>query len=686
MTRSTPTRLGATAVLLCTIAPAALAQDTTTPPPLPLGTIRVQAPAAQAGAMSYRFIPGAQDAPPASDTAALLALVPGVALSRMSGHGIDIVIRGQQGNQINVINAGAFTYGGCPNRMDPPTSIANLSGTDQIVVERGYASVANGPGGSGGAVILKHTAPTFEDGHKVAGTLDLGATTNSQTQSAAGSIAVDLGHGFYLQGSAQTEAAGNYKDGSGNSIRSAYDQRSQGLTFGYKAGGADLAFDAEHNSATDVLFAGAGMDSPLDDNWVYRLRGGIDLAAGPLTRIEGNLFVSNVDHVMDNYTLRPAAGMLMRVPTTSDTRGGKLEGQFTLGTTKAQIGVDFQSNARTAIAYGGMAMARAKIDAADPTVSTFLMWPDVTIAQTGLYLQTETPLGGATTLKGGLRYDHVRASAGAARGLPGYTATAPDTYYTARYGTTFDTARTEDNLGGLLRLERQVTAHTLVFAGLSRVVRTADANERAMARNTWVGNPDIRPEVHNQFDLGFETTQESWSVNGSLFADRVHDFILRDQFSVTGVTTYRNVSALLTGLELSGNWARGGWEVGGDLAYTYGQDRTDDRPLAQIAPLMGKIVVSYGRNAWRAGARLNWAAGQHRIDPARDPGVTPGYATVDLFGTYDLSDRARLVAGVDNLLDKTYATALARSNTFDPTLVRVNEPGRTVYLKLQMKF
>lgn len=685
MTSFTSLRLGAGALLLCSIALPAVAQQGTTET-YTLDPILVRLEQARARANGYEFSPQGLDVPPGGDGGALLASIPGVSFNRMGGHGVDIVIRGQQGNQLNVIDAGSLTYGGCPNRMDPPTSTLAFDRADRIVVSRGYDSVANGAGGSGGTVRLVREAPVFAEGSRVAGSLTLGATSNSMTGEASGSLAVDLGAGFYAELAGSRKRASDYEDGAGREERSAYEQTSGGLTLGYHAEGVDLAFDIENDRAEDVLFAGAGMDSPLSNTWVYRLRGGVDLNAGVLRRIEGSLYRTEVDHVMDNYSLRRNTGMLMRVPTTSDTTGGTLQAEFDLGRTTAKIGIDHQSNSRMAIAYGGMAAMRARIEAENPMTARFLMWPDVTIAQTGLYAETETSFGDKTKLRAGLRYDHVEASADAAAGLAGYGTPAPNALYTARYGTTFNDTRSEDNLGGLLRLEQELAPGTVLFAGLSRSVRTADANERAMARTDWVGNPDIAPEKHHQLDFGIETVQGNWSLNASAYLDRVQDYILRDQFSVAGVTTYRNVKADLSGVEVSGSWTQGGWEVAGDATWTRGQNRSDDRPLAQIPPLEGKIALSYGQDAWRAGGRVNFATGQDRIDPARDAGKTAGYAVLDLFGSYQLNEGVVLLAGVDNVLDKAYAKHLSRSNTFDKTAARVMEPGRSLYVKLEARF
>ena len=83
---------------------------------------------------------------------------------------------------------------------------------------------------------------------------------------------------------------------------------------------------------------------------------------------------------------------------------------------------------------------------------------------------------------------------------------------------------------------------------------------------------------------------------------------------------------------------------------------------------------------------MNWAADQDRIDLFRDPGATPGYTTLDLFGSYELHENTVLLAGMNNVTDETYANHLSRSNLFDTAVTQVNEPGRTFYIKLESKF
>ena len=59
---------------------------------------------------------------------------------------------------------------------------------------------------------------------------------------------------------------------------------------------------------------------------------------------------------------------------------------------------------------------------------------------------------------------------------------------------------------------------------------------------------------------------------------------------------------------------------------------------------------------------------------------TPAWACTDIS-----SKTVKLSAGIDNLFDKTYAEAISRGGAnvsgYDTTF-RINEPGRTLWLKL----
>ena len=97
-----------------------------------------------------------------TDGGDLLNSVVGVSSGRLGGHGTDPVIRGQQQTQLNIITDGAMVHGGCPSRMDPPSSFVDPATFESITILKGYQSVRYGAGGTGGTVIFDRKPVPFE--------------------------------------------------------------------------------------------------------------------------------------------------------------------------------------------------------------------------------------------------------------------------------------------------------------------------------------------------------------------------------------------------------------------------------------------------------------------------------------------------------------------------------------------
>ena len=136
------------------------------------------------------------------------------------------------------------------------------------------------------------------------------------------------------------------------------------------------------------------------------------------------------------------------------------------------------------------------------------------------------------------------------------------------------------------------------------------------------------------------------------------------------------------------------WKGDATLAWAWGENRSDHRPLPQMPPLEARFGLTYDSGVWSAGALWRVAAAQHRAAPGsgnivgQDLGPSAGFGVFSLNSGYRLSRTLTLSAGIDNLLDKTYAEHVNAANAglvgYVNTL-RVNEPGRTGWLKLDVK-
>jgi iron complex outermembrane receptor protein len=627
------------------------------------------------------------------ESADILRDIPGVSGSRMGGHGTDPVIRGLGQTRLNVLLDGAYVHGGCPNRMDPPTAYAPPSSYEDITVIKGVQTLEYGGGGPGGTILFERETERFTADEGLRADLEAGYRSNGDGRDVAADIAAG-NEQAYARLIGSYVKANNYDDGDGNEVRSGYKETSGTVIFGYTPN-ADtlLELSLEKQETRDLLFAGAGMDSPLADNDTYRLKFKRSDLPGALSSLRAELYRSEVEHVMDNYTLRTPANpmMLMRAPSTSDTTGGRVVAEVDSGLGQWKLGVDFQNNDRDATRtndYSGMLNS--------------VLWPGVTIDQTGVFGELTHPLDTRNRMIVGARYDRVTSDASKADVVPSMPPLSPNALYAMYYNGAQAEKRTENNWGGLLRLEHDLASGLgMVYAGLSRTVRTADATERFLASNgmtpddRWVGNPGIDPEKHHQLEVGMQLQRNAWDLSASVYYNNVDGYILRDRFHQAGnnATIYRNVDATLYGTEvnLGYRWAAN-WRSEFGLAYVHADNDTDDRPIAQTPPLEGIASLEYNADNWDAGLRVRAAARQTRVDddPLTGSGLdvdkTPGWAVVDVFGRYEVNDRVALNFGVDNLFDKNYAQHLNRSSAFDPLQVQVNEPGVSAWVKLSAQF
>ncbi len=640
-----------------------------------------------------------------ADGGDFLGQISGVSTSRFGGRGLEPVVRGQSQNRLNILLDGAYVHGGCPNRMDPPASWAALETYEEVTVFKGVQSLLYGGGGSGGTVLFERDSRGLAEEKGLHGRVGLSASDNNTPSDLSADI-MSAGDKGYIRGIGEIKTVDNYEDGDGREVRSSFDHKQAGVILGLTPT-EDRLFEMslERNDFEDALYPGAGMDSPEEQGNIYRMRYEDKPTAAWLNSVETEIYLSDVDHLMNNFSLRtppkypaasPKAGAEMKreTPTTSKTSGGRLILESGLGKTQWNYGIDLQRNERDA-AFNNLDSGVAK--------SISLMWPDASIEQKGLFAEATTVLDKGQRLKYGLRVDWVDSSADKVNIKPDAGPKTPNEIYQMYYGVTAED-QDETNLGALLRYEQDLSSGLTLFTGLSRSVRVADATERYMnkwapdAKKRWVGNPGIEPEQHHQLDVGLSREKGEFRWSSVLFYDDVSDYILRDNArGQTGIQLsdnadiYRNVDAELMGAELEGQWPLDtALDFSASLAYVHADNTSDDRPIAQTPPVNGKLQLDYEQEKWGVGSRLRFAGNQDRIDTLRlkkqEVGETPGYGVLDVYGNYNINKTFSLRLGVDNITDKTYAEHINRANLLDVESVRVNEPGRAVWAKISADF
>ena len=614
-------------------------------------------------------------ASPVSDGGELLQSLSGVSAIRMGGRALDPIIRGQKETQLNILLDGAYIHGGCPNRMDPPTTYTSVDSYDRVTVIKGNRTVIYGGGGSGGTVLFERDWPMIDDkGYN----LDLsGSYRGNGEQWELGADLVAGNDDGYIRFIAHEAESENYKDGSGNEVSSKFDSQSNALLGGIRLGdNTTLEASFEKADEEDVLFPGASMDSPYADAENIRLKLEHQFTGGAIRALKVETYQTDVIHLMENTT--------MTSPSTSDTQGGRIVLDANAADIDWVFGLDTQNNDRTAVAF-------RKSD----NLAMFSQWPGVEIDQFGLFVEGEKVVSEDNVVKAGLRYDRVEASASRANEAFGMMGgVTPASRYAAVYGVT-DTDSDENNVGGFISWTHRLNTQYTLETTLSRSVRTADATERYIAKTmggTWIGNPQIAPEKHHQIEVVLASKQDrlNWSISG--WANDVDDYILRH--TVSGVDRYDNVDARLFGIEAEASYQLdNNFTLGSSLAWIKGENRDDNQDLSRISPLELVTSLDYQRNQWKAGLEWKLVAAQNDVCLSSDTScggqdvrATPGYGLVNLHGEYTARSGWVVAMGVDNLFDKDYTLHESRDYVLDSGFVQVAEPGQSIWLRLNKQF
>ena len=635
----------------------------------------------------------------AADSGDWLRQQPGVDGVRMGGHGIDPVIRGQSQNRLNILLDDSFVYGGCPNRMDPPTAYAPLHSYDEIEIRKGITSLQDGPGGSGGTVLFRRVTPVFlENDAPVRGDFGGRYGSNGDSREAWTNLIVGNEDG-YLRTFGQYGKANNYEDGDGREIASGYEIRQGGVILGWTPNAdSEWSVQYEETRERDVQFAGAGMDSPRSDSTTVALKGRHRMSSR--WTLSGNVSWNQVDHLMDNFSLRPApiqmgSAMKVEVPSESETLTAKLMAESVSGPTEIAFGLNAQRNRRDAV---------LRNVSSSPVLELARLWPDVMIRHLGGFAEVTQHFSDQQRLSGGVRIDHAvarpRDSNERPAGPPWVRSAAQ--LYEQAYGVRGDLEVREWLPAAFLRFELDQQGHHW-FASASYSERLGDASELYIARNAamgnqqWIGNPDLAPEAHRQLDIGLRSQASRWDSQLTLFADDVEDYIYREQVQIGTIKRdrYRNIRASLYGLEWEGGVRYAShWETRAQALIMRGDNRSDGGTLAQVSPYQGQLSQHWRPGKWDASITLRLAAANDRLNEDAGEQASAGYAVVDLGLMWMVSQNAEIALGMDNLFDKRYVNFINRNRAAsDPLNIgedsftdTLTEPGRNAWISASYRF
>lgn len=616
---------------------------------------------------------------PARDMGEALKQVEGINTVHKGAIANDVVLRGFQKDNINVLVDGVRLHGACPSRMDPPAFHYDFAEIEQVKIIKGPYDLTN-PGSLGGLI----DAQTKRPGKGFGGELSLGyGDWHGTNASATASYGTDRYDGLlgYAYKYSDVPKSGNgkllteiYPSTSPNRYKTAaVDSKAYEINTGWGKVGLNPTSNSRtevsytFQDADHVLYPYLKMDADYDKthrmNWSYRIQN----ISALLQDLKLQVYWDRVEHLMDDRDRFSSSTSprfySMQTDASTQTYGAKLQAALQIGPGTLKSGLDYYN--RNWDATNRRAMYFSYRDLA--------MIPDATIENVGLFSEYTLPLGSQLSLTGGVRGDLTHAEAG-----------RTNTMVTAGSSKEFS------SISANLQLNYTPFKELTVFTGLGRGTRTPDQQELYLdvpGTPAWRGNQNLKATVNHQVDLGAKYATNRFYINASIFYSDLQDYVNFYQASPT-LKSYQNIHASIWGAELGSQislpadlFLRGG------LSYTEGRNISGNRPLSEIPPLRGTISIRYDNGKFFAELLETLSREQDRIDSSLNEQKTAGWVTTDLKAGYQYKGFS-VTGGINNLLDTQYYSHL--SYLRDPFVsgvgYRVPENGRNVYLSMAYKF
>ncbi|MDY0073483.1 MAG: TonB-dependent copper receptor [Thauera sp.] len=605
---------------------------------------------------------------PAQDGAELLKSIPGFAVVRKGGADGDPVFRGMSGSRLLIVQDGQEILGGCGGRMDPPTAYIYPESYDQVTVLKGPQTVLYGAGNSAAVVLFERDLERMRTPGAVANASLVLGSWGRNDQLLDGKLGNEQ---FQTRLNATRSDMNDYRDGDGKKVHSAYTRWSGNAAFGWTPDDETLLELAFGRSDGEAAYADRSMDGVKFEREHASLKFERRKLSEVVEKLEASVYYSYIDHVMDNYSLRPQPMMTMVSNPDRKTWGGR----FALTLNPAEqwlltLGADLRDDRHT------------RRDGSASSWRNQKRMKDYSFERQGLFGEATRLLGDDRRLLAGLRFD---------------------AHEVKRHE--LSPARERKTLtSGFVRFEQDYAGGGSWYAGLGHVERFPDFWEYMRASQGGDGARaddgrsfgDLRPERTTQLDVGSNWRGDGISASLSAFYGKTRDYIqLRWAPQPVAV---RNIDATLYGVEADVDWRLAQhWKMIGTFAWVHGRNDRDHRALAQQPPLEARLALEYSDGRFSAGSLLRVVGRQRRVDigsgsivaGGMDLGPSSGFATLALNAGWQLNRQALFTIGVDNVFDRSYREHLSQGSAAiagyeAPLGVPIKEPGRTWWLKAQL--
>lgn len=680
-------------------------------------------------------------APKTSDTATLLADVPGVSVYTGGGvSGLPSVHGLNDERVITVIN-GMPIFSACGNHMNPVLSHVDPAAVQSVDVIASIAPVSAGGDGLGSVIAVEAGTPQFANaGEGVVTHGSITAFARSGSNAIGGSVTGSAAtSNVAISYTGSWTHADNYVDGKGNEVGSTlYEAQNHLLTLAARSSTDLVIINAGAQKIPYQGFVNQWMDMTDNEAWFGNVRYEKKFDWGKLYL---QAYYQHTDHEMeflsDKKTGRETKNIMPDMPmlTEGENMGYKIKAEIPVSATNTlRVGNELQRNTLSDWwpAVGTVASAMC--------CDTFLNINDGERTRIGTFAELETKWSKEWTTLVGVRNDIVMMNTGEVQGYNniagwyngkmGMGARCQDAsdphctqdwqrLYYLRDANAFNSAdreKTDINFDVTASARYEQNSESTYEFGYARKTRSPSLYERyawstngmAMSMIGWygdgapyVGNLDLKPEVANTVSVTadwHDKARKDWQIKVSPFYTYTEDYIGAKAFAINGMGPYYklkfvNENAELYGVDVSltkklwEDYDFGRFTLASKLNYTYGENADTGNPLYHMMPLNAKFSLEHKIGRWTNAVELEVVAEKDRVDPVRLEPETSAYALVNVRTSYEWQN-LRVDLGVTNVFDEYYQLPLGGVDLgyFPASNDAVSGEGRSFYASVTAKF
>ena len=582
-----------------------------------------------------------------SDIAKSLSNLNGFTMERKGGGGSEVYYRSQTAARLPVLIDGSTLNGGCGMRMDTPITYISAQNYSSVRIVKGPQDVRYGALISGGIFfdreIERLSKPSFGGNVSVLGGSfkRFETTADVAAGNELGSLEVSGGH----------YESGDYKSGDGQKMHTHYKRNSVSLVGTLTPTDTTALQLSADLGEGEAAYADRMRDGVQFDRKSFGLKFEQDVGEH---KIRLSSYYHQIDHIMDNFTMRPVVpgtgrgkGYSISHPIR-DMYGFKLEGELDFDDLTSFVGAGYSQDSFKwrGAGTGGAGVSKAKMDAAvsKPHVK------ERKVTYKTIYTQNEYVAQNDYGLFGGLRLDM-----GERKLLKTHK------------------IRRENLFSGFFRYEKYLQNLTL-YAGLGHAQRMPDH---------WETNKDaklaLNKERNTQLDFGAVLKDQNYELNANFFISKMDDYIMLKYNPMGMSSSAFNTDALLYGGEIEGT--------------------TLLADMFRISPLAFKLSAGLEKPDWFVKADFYANASQNRAQKGygdvggMDLGKSDSFWTLELRAGYKYNNYQFLLVA-ENLNDAKYAYhnskggyggGIAGYETI-PNGTRLYEPGRSFWAKFKVHF